>query len=115
MTDGPTCAERLLSLSAELGADYIFSSLGSDHPAFIEEFARLLDRRERMPDVIVCPHEIASASGDVVSFEVREREELTPALRNALGAVRSGRPAVVDVRIEPFSGQALGRQPSGTP
>ena len=63
MTDSrPTCAERLLSLSAELGADYIFTNLGSDHPAFIEAFANLAAEGGRMPEIITCPHEMTTLS-----------------------------------------------------
>jgi hypothetical protein len=36
-----SAAEQLLRLAARLGVDYIFSNLGSDHPAFIHAFARL--------------------------------------------------------------------------
>jgi acetolactate synthase-1/2/3 large subunit len=62
VTEGPTCAERLLGLAARLGADYIFANLGSDHPAFIEGFARMQARGEPMPQVIVCPHEMTALS-----------------------------------------------------
>jgi acetolactate synthase-1/2/3 large subunit len=58
----PTCAERLLSLSKRLGADYIFTNLGSDHPAFIEAFATLRAEGAPMPAVITCPHEMTTLS-----------------------------------------------------
>ncbi len=62
MPERPTCAERLLTFAAELGADYIFTNLGSDHPAFIEAFANLKADGRRMPEVIVCPHEMTALS-----------------------------------------------------
>jgi acetolactate synthase I/II/III large subunit len=57
-----TAARRLLELSARLGTKYIFTNLGSDHPAFIEAFAHLAQRREAHPEVIVCPHEMTALS-----------------------------------------------------
>lgn len=62
MSQPENCAERLLKIAAESGADYIFANLGSDHPAFIEGFARMRERGERMPQVIVCPHEMTALS-----------------------------------------------------
>lgn len=62
MNQVENCAERLLKLAAGYGADYIFANLGSDHPAFIEGFARMRERGERMPQVIVCPHEMTALS-----------------------------------------------------
>jgi acetolactate synthase-1/2/3 large subunit len=52
--------------------------------------------------------EIAASSGDVVAFRVAARDELRPILQSALQTVRSGRPAVVDVAMDPISSQVLG-------
>jgi acetolactate synthase-1/2/3 large subunit len=60
--NSPTAAQRLLELSASLGVDFIFTNLGSDHPAFIEAMARLTAKSARMPRVIVCPHEMTALS-----------------------------------------------------
>jgi acetolactate synthase-1/2/3 large subunit len=57
-----TAAQRLLELSAQLGVEYIFTNLGSDHPAFIEAFARLRASELPMPKIIVCPHEMTTLS-----------------------------------------------------
>lgn len=59
-----TVAQRLLELAKQLGVNYIFSNLGSDHPAFIEAFAHLQEQgqADRMPQVIVCPHEMTALS-----------------------------------------------------
>jgi acetolactate synthase-1/2/3 large subunit len=57
-----TAAHELLSLSTRLGVKYIFTNLGSDHPAFIEAFARMRESGEAMPRVIVCPHEMTALS-----------------------------------------------------
>lgn len=62
MSKRPTAAERLLGLSKGLGADYIFTNLGSDHPAFIEAFANLGAEGRPMPGVITCPHEMTALS-----------------------------------------------------
>lgn len=42
--------------------DYISSNLGSDHPAFIEAFAQIDAAGGKMPQIIVCPHEISALS-----------------------------------------------------
>ncbi len=57
-----TAAQQLLELSCRFGANYIFVNLGSDHPAFIEAFALLHKRGERMPQIICCPHEMTALS-----------------------------------------------------
>jgi acetolactate synthase-1/2/3 large subunit len=58
----PTAAEQLLRVCASLGVKYIFSNLGSDHPAFITAFARLKHEGLPMPEVVVCPHEMTTLS-----------------------------------------------------
>ena len=57
-----TAAQRMLQLAGELGVDYVFTNLGSDHPAFIEAFAHLDEMGATMPEVIVCPHEMTALS-----------------------------------------------------
>jgi acetolactate synthase-1/2/3 large subunit len=58
----PTAARRLLEEAARLGVDYIFTNLGSDHPAFIEAFADIDSSGGAMPRIIVCPHEMTALS-----------------------------------------------------
>lgn len=57
-----TAAQRLLEVASQLGVKFIFSNLGSDHPAFIEAFAQIEQRNGQMPKVIVCPHEMTALS-----------------------------------------------------
>lgn len=57
-----TAAQQLLKLAQHLGVDYVFVNLGSDHPAFIEAFARLQVDGGAMPSVISCPHEMTALS-----------------------------------------------------
>jgi acetolactate synthase-1/2/3 large subunit len=57
-----SAAQQLIGLCARLGVKYIFTNLGSDHPAFIEAFARLLADGKAMPQIIVCPHEMTTLS-----------------------------------------------------
>jgi len=52
--------------------------------------------------------DIAAAAGNAEAFRVSNREELKPTLARAIQAVRSGRPAVVDVTILKVSSQMLG-------
>jgi acetolactate synthase-1/2/3 large subunit len=51
-----------MQLASTLGVEYLFTNLGSDHPAFIEGFAQLHAHGEAMPKVIVCPHEMTALS-----------------------------------------------------
>lgn len=62
LAPAPTVAEQLLRLCADAGVKYIFSNLGSDHPAFISAFARLQQAGLPMPEVVVCPHEMTTLS-----------------------------------------------------
>jgi len=57
-----TTARRLLEEAGRLGVDYIFTNLGSDHPAFIEAFAHIDVHGGKMPQIIVCPHEMTALS-----------------------------------------------------
>lgn len=57
-----TTARRLLEEAGRLGVDYIFTNLGSDHPAFIEAFANIDVHGGKMPQIIVCPHEMTALS-----------------------------------------------------
>jgi len=57
-----TAARQLLEVASQLGVKYIFTNLGSDHPAFIEAFAHIDERNGPMPKVIVCPHEMTALS-----------------------------------------------------
>jgi len=58
----PTAASRILQDAVKLGVQYIFTNLGSDHPAFIEAFACLNANAQNMPQIIVCPHEMTALS-----------------------------------------------------
>lgn len=61
-TSTPTVARRLLEEAARLQVDYIFTNLGSDHPAFIEAFASAREQGLQIPRIIVCPHEMTALS-----------------------------------------------------
>src|SRR5262245_48271668 len=62
--DPPTrsAAHILLAFSARAGIEYMFTNLGSDHPAFIEAFAEMRQTGEPTPKVVVCPHEMTALS-----------------------------------------------------
>ena len=63
MTDkSPSAAQRLLQTAAELGVEYIFTNLGSDHPAFIEAFSQIDEIGGLMPKIVICPHEMTALS-----------------------------------------------------
>jgi acetolactate synthase I/II/III large subunit len=45
----------------EVGIDYLFCNLGTDHAPIIEEMAHRRKRGEAMPDIVRCPHENTAA------------------------------------------------------
>jgi len=53
-------AHYLLEALVDLGVDYIFANLGTDHVSLIEEIARWDKEGRRRPDVILCPHEVVA-------------------------------------------------------
>src|SRR4051794_17152575 len=59
MTSHPT-AHYFLEALVELGVDYIFANLGTDHVSLIEEMARWDSEGRRHPQVILCPHEVVA-------------------------------------------------------
>ncbi len=54
-------ASYLLEGLTEVGIDYLFCNLGTDHAPIIEEMARRHKRGEPMPKVVRCPHENTAA------------------------------------------------------
>src|SRR4051794_27726528 len=59
MTSHPT-AHYFLEALVELGIDYIFANLGTDHVSLIEEIARWDSEGRPHPEVILCPHEVVA-------------------------------------------------------
>ncbi|MFZ4451719.1 thiamine pyrophosphate-requiring protein [Salibacterium aidingense] len=55
-------ADAALDALQESGISYLFSNLGSDHPAFIEGFAKAKAQNRSIPEVIICPHEYVAVS-----------------------------------------------------
>lgn len=59
-------ADYLLEALEECGVTYLFSNLGSDHPAIIEAIAKAKESGKQLPEIIVSPHEsvaLAAAHG----------------------------------------------------
>src|SRR5271170_4342628 len=54
-------AYYLLEGLKEVGIDYLFCNLGTDHAPIIEEMAHRRKRGEAMPSVVRCPHENTAA------------------------------------------------------
>ncbi len=115
MPQPPTCAERLLTLSSELGADCIFTNLGSDHPAFIEAFAKLEAEGGRGPRVITCPHEMTTLSAAHGYAMITRRPQLvlvhvdvgTQNLGGSIHNAARGRvPAIVIAGLSPVTENA---------
>jgi acetolactate synthase-1/2/3 large subunit len=55
-----TTAHYFLEGLADLGVDYIFANLGTDHVSLIEEMARWDKEGRKHPEMILCPHEVVA-------------------------------------------------------
>jgi acetolactate synthase I/II/III large subunit len=53
-------AHYFLEGLVDLGVDYIFANLGTDHVSLIEEMARWDKAGRRHPEVMLCPHEVVA-------------------------------------------------------
>src|SRR5262249_3571202 len=53
-------AHYFLEALVDLGVDYIFANLGTDHVSLIEEMARWGQQGRKHPEVILCPHEVVA-------------------------------------------------------
>jgi acetolactate synthase-1/2/3 large subunit len=53
-------AHYFLEGLVDLGIDYIFANLGTDHVSLIEELARWDQQGRKHPEVILCPHEVVA-------------------------------------------------------
>ena len=55
-----TTAHYFLEGLVDLGIDYIFANLGTDHVSLIEEMARWDVEGRKHPEMVLCPHEIVA-------------------------------------------------------
>src|SRR5947207_4456389 len=55
-----SAAHYFLEGLVDLGVDYIFANLGTDHVSLIEEIARWDGAGRQQPEIILCPHEIVA-------------------------------------------------------
>ena len=55
-----TTAHYFLEGLVELGVEYIFANLGTDHVSLIEEMARWDRHGRKHPEMILCPHEVVA-------------------------------------------------------
>ncbi len=53
-------AHHFLEALVDLGVDYIFANLGTDHVSLIEEMARWDKEGRKHPEVVLCPHEVVA-------------------------------------------------------
>src|SRR3984893_13910149 len=53
-------AHYFLEGLVDLGVDYIFANLGTDHVPLIEEMARWDKEGRKHPEMILCPHEVVA-------------------------------------------------------
>ena len=59
-TTSHSTAHFLLEALVDLGIDYVFANLGTDHVSLIEEIARWDSEGRPHPEVILCPHEVVA-------------------------------------------------------
>jgi acetolactate synthase-1/2/3 large subunit len=55
-----SAAHYFLEGLVDLGVEYIFANLGTDHVSLIEEMARWDREGRKHPDVMLCPHEVVA-------------------------------------------------------
>jgi acetolactate synthase-1/2/3 large subunit len=55
-----SAAHYFLEGLVDLGVDYIFANLGTDHVSIIEELALWDQQGRKHPEVILCPHEVVA-------------------------------------------------------
>lgn len=55
-----SAAHYFLEGLVDLGVEYIFANLGTDHVSLIEEIARWDQEGRKHPEVILCPHEVVA-------------------------------------------------------
>jgi acetolactate synthase-1/2/3 large subunit len=53
-------AHYFLEALVDLGVEYIFANLGTDHVSLIEEMARWDKQGRKYPEMILCPHEVVA-------------------------------------------------------
>ena len=53
-------AHYFLEALVDLGVDYIFANLGTDHVSLIEEMARWDKEGRKHPEMVLCPHEVVA-------------------------------------------------------
>ncbi len=103
---------QLLLEAARRGVEFIFTNLGSDHPAFIEAFATLAASGETMPRIIICPHEMTALSAAHGHALVSRRAQMVlvhvdVGTQNLGGSVhnaaRSRVPAIIVAGLSPVS------------
>src|SRR5205823_10603988 len=56
-----TAANYFIEGLSEAGIDYLFCNMGTDHAPIIEAIAGKKRRGEKLPAVILCPHENTAA------------------------------------------------------
>jgi acetolactate synthase-1/2/3 large subunit len=55
-----SAAHYFLEGLVDLGVEYIFANLGTDHVSLIEEIARWDKEGRKHPEIILCPHEVVA-------------------------------------------------------
>jgi acetolactate synthase I/II/III large subunit len=55
-----SAAHYFLEGLVDLGVDYIFANLGTDHVSLIEEIARWDREGRKRPEIVLCPHEVVA-------------------------------------------------------
>lgn len=70
-----TAADALIESLHSAGVSYIFTNLGTDHPALIESWAKSSVNHLPMPEIIICPHETVALSAALGYAQVTGRAQ----------------------------------------
>jgi len=62
MTDRYTAADAFTDALVRSGVEYIFSNSGTDYPNLIETWAKYKKLGKKIPEIIICPHEMVAMS-----------------------------------------------------
>jgi acetolactate synthase-1/2/3 large subunit len=107
-----TTASEILEGLVELGVEYVFANLGTDHAPLLEEMAQWDKAGRRYPELIVCPHEnlamhmalgYAMASGRAQAVLVHVDVGTANAALGAHNALRTRLPVLLIAGRAPYS------------
>lgn len=111
-----TTADKLLDTLMQVGIDYVFANLGTDHVPIVEALARRQQEERRSPQFILCPHEniaihmalgYAGATGRGQAVMVHVDAGTANAAMGVANAARTRLPVLLMAGKAPYDVQGL--------